>query len=416
MEQREEALAAAQRMLSDCMQAEWQRCRDIEQLWAQYYDCRDRCRAQDRVREEIDRAGRYVDARAEDTGRDAESYDDSSLQQDETTRDIRDLGGQAPSRAADLAREAAEKRRESEQRARDAGRKLTEAESHYRRGDLDSARASAADARTLADEAEAAMEEAGSLIGDAAAISRREYARLLEQEALRKQAEWLAERRAVNQKKQACMVLVGQYFADDGDDTSLLEDMGVFMGGEAKDALDAARGVPMAPEKLQEFLDRLESQRHRLEQMLTLLNGIGDNASIESRNEAFGTVLDIAGELSERVPGLSEFFNFYSGAFNASVEAIYAIQELMLGGYKDEVDLYLRGRNCCSYDHQQIQAMSMGKGLQEWIDQGWARYRQENSSVLARLSGDSERKLEAYFKSRLSLRWATCCIEYALDG
>lgn len=30
--------------------------------------------------------------------------------------------------------------------------------------------------------------------------------------------------------------------------------------------------------------------------------------------------------------------------------------------------------------------------------------------------GDSLRKLEDYFKTRLTLRWATCCLEYNLNG
>lgn len=409
---KQQAVDAARQALSDCMQREWERCRAIDELWQQYQDCRQRCRDQEDTRDQVDRAGRYVDGRGEDTAEDGERYDSSRNRMNENNRGARDLGGTPPSRARDLANEAAERRREAERLEREARNRLREAESDYRRGDLEGAREAAEEARDLADDAEEAMQDASSLMSDADTVARREYQKLLEEQALREHQQWLAERRAAALKKQACMVMVAEYYAQDHDDTSLLEDLGAFVSGQGKDALDEARDFEYNPEEVQDFLDKVEEYRGRLEQILTLINGIGDNASIESRNEAFATALELAGELAERIPGLSAFFEFYSGAFNAAVQALYALQEEMIGLYKPMADDFIRSTQCCSYSAEQLANTT----LEDIVNDKWDQFRRSNSTALARLSGDSLRKLETYFKSRLTLHWTSCCIQYALDG
>jgi hypothetical protein len=297
--------------------------------------------------------------------------------------------------------------------ASDAGQKLREAESDYERGDLDGATKSAEAAIDLQQQAGKTMEDAADRMRAARDEAGRRYQDELDREYLRRQREWAEQRRAAALKKQACMRHLAEYFAHEGGNNTLLEELGGFVGGDARNALDEARGSEFNPEKVQEFLDKAEEMRHRLEQLLTLLNGIGDNASMESRNEAFGTAIDIAGEIAERIPGLGEFFNFYSSAYNTAVQALYALQNEILDKYKPLVDNFIRtGANCCSYTHEQLDDMS----LDDVVNQRWERFRSANSAILSGISPDTLRKLEDYFKTRFMIRWTTCCIEYILNG
>jgi hypothetical protein len=306
---------------------------------------------------------------------------------------------------------------EAENGAREAERKLEEAKRHFDQGDLDSAEQAANDAADLRDSAAELMDDAADLMSYAADEAQREYQKKLYEKLLQEQKEErqrrAAEARDAALKNQVCLRYISEYYAIQSGDQSLLKEVGGFVSGSAKDAIETAGEYTADSEQLEKFLERAEEQRRKLEKLLSILNGIADNSSMESRNAAFATALEISGEIAQRIPGLGEFFNFYASAFSESVNAIYALEEKFIERYKPMVDHFVdSGRDCCSYSYEEL----AGKTLTEIVDEKWMQFERTNRTALARLSGETLRKLEAYFKDRLTLKWTRCCLQFTLDG
>ncbi len=410
---KQQQLEAAKQALSDCMQAERERCQAVEDLQQEYQRCARRCRAQDRTRAELDSSGEYLADQPEDVEQARDEYEANTSKLRDLQKAINEFGGTDSSAAKQFSEEAKSTREQADQISNDAKRALKDAEASYEQGDLESAEESAKQARDLQDQADETLDEAADLMQDAVDQAWLEYQKELEMQLVEYNRELRAAAEAAALKKQVCLRYISEYFDQQSNNSTLLEEMGGFVSGDAKDAIKQADGIAANPEQVKEFLAKVEKQRHKLERLLTLLNGIADNASMESRNEAFATTLEIAAELAERIPGLGEFFNFYSSAYSAAVNALYALQEKFIDLYKPMVDDYVDlSRPCCSYDPGELNS----KSLEELVDERWVRFERDNHKVLARLSGDTLRKLETYFKTRLTLKWTTCCIQYTLDA
>ncbi len=414
IEARQQALDAAKHALSDCMQREWKRCRTITDLWQEYQECKHRCREQDDTRSELDWTGEYLGEGQREIAGAAKDYKASAQQLKDLGAALAELGGTLPAGAQEASAEATAGKRQAEQHARNAQKKREDAEHQYKKGELEAAEQAAVEARDLQDKAEQAMEDAVDEMEYAAEVAGREYQKELNKKLERDNQERMAAAQQVALKKQVCLRYLAEYFDQQSGNSSFLQELGGFVSGDAKEAIDQASNLPANPEQLKEFLGKVEEQRQKLEKLLSILNGIGDNASLEARNAAFSTALGIAGEIAGRIPGLGEFFNFYSSAYNAAVGALYALEGRLIDLYKPMVDKYISGKssNCCSYSSEELNEMS----LSEVVDKAWEDFKGHNQAQLSRLSGESQRKLEDYFKSRLTIKWTKCCLQFTLDG
>ena len=420
---KQQAVDAARQALRDCLERERRRCDEVKELWRQYDECRHRYREQEKTESAIDQARGDVEyERDKQTKEEEDDYKTKVEELKDQERAVKGLGGTPPSSVAEASAEAEEARKRAGQHTRDAEKKLKEAETKYQQGDLDGAKQAAEDAKMAQGNATAAMEEANDLMDEAIDDMDSEYRKALlakQKEDERKRA---AAREAAKEatreaalKKEACLRHIAEYFQDESHKDSLLESLGGFVSGDAKNAISDADSLAGNPEKLKEFLGKLEEKRQLLENLLSILNGIADNNSLEARNEAFSSALNIAQQISQRIPGLGEFFNFYATAFDEAVKALNALGEKIVSIYKPMVDDYLERKDtlrCCSYNYQQLNKMTM----EEVVNKGWEEFKDKNLKTMEPGLRGNEDKLEEYFKTRLKIQWIQCCLNYTLSG
>ncbi len=413
-DQMKQAVDAARDALKECLERDRKRCEQIEQLMQQYDDCRHRYREQEKTRDTIDRAKDDV---ADGQQQVAEGRDDYYAK----AKDLKDrqdalngLGGTPPASSVDNAGKADVARQRAEQYSRDADARIREAENKYQRGDLDGATQSANEAKDAQDKARQAMEAANDQMDNANDDMDSEYRKvLLAKERDDERRREIAAREAML-KKEVCIRHLAEYYGQQSDDDTLLKTLGGFVSKDAKGAIADAQKLAYSREA-KEALDELEKKRQLLESLLGVLNGIADNDSLDARNQAFSSALEISRQISEKIPGMGAFFDFYIGGFNAAVKALNALGERIVSIYKPDVDNYIRKSGklmCCSYNYRQLDKIN----LDDLINYAWLEYKRSwPAGYEAGLRG-GEGKLEQYFKARLRVHWIHCCLDYALHG
>jgi hypothetical protein len=172
----------------------------------------------------------------------------------------------------------------------------------------------------------------------------------------------------------------------------------------SKEELDAfPEGIIDDIDVLKEFLGELEGYKQRIEQIMTLFEGINTDDP-EARAEAFKVVMDLAKELGDRVPGFGDMIGFYAEAYNAAMEAIAQIAEEIRKPAKEAID----GENIsCNPDNWHE------KSLEDILEQEWRKFLQTpqgSTYVEIRLSPSQQRVMEKYFKDRAAKLIMECCI------
>ncbi len=178
---------------------------------------------------------------------------------------------------------------------------------------------------------------------------------------------------------------------------------------KSKEELDEfPEGIFDDLDEFREYLGKLEEWKGRIEQAITLLNGISADADPEARAKAFGEVLAIAEELGGKVPGFGEMIGYYATAYNAAIDAIMQIAEDMRGPAVAAIDAFPIE---CDPDNWH------GKSLEEILEDEWQRFLNIDvyAATVKPLNIYHQRILEDYFKKQAASAILDCCIDELLN-
>ena len=231
---------------------------------------------------------------------------------------------------------------------------------------------------------------------DAAAAYNRALA-----EARRQRAE---ERRREIEEKAACLRILTEHWGNSNDENNILGELASIYETFAGITGQGSGGYSDMLDKLNELNSKLSEIKDQIEQVANLLNGIVGEPTNEDRTEAFQEVLDIAGEIGDKVPGFGEMIGFYADAYEAAIGALMGISNQKVEAMKPLVNQFRVG-TCPQSDWGD-------KSLDQILNDKWDRFMRGSGSIVIthRLTNDEQEKLKEYFKQKIMSEILACCL------
>ena len=220
-------------------------------------------------------------------------------------------------------------------------------------------------------------------------------------EARRQRAE---ERRREFEEKAVCLRILTEHWGNSSDENNVLGELASIYETFAGTTGQAPGGYSDMLDKLNELNSKLAEMKDRIEQVASLLNGIMGEPTNEDRTEAFQEVLDIAGEIGDKVPGFGEMIGFYAEAYKAAIGALMGISNQKVEAMKPLVNQFRVG-TCPQSDWGD-------KTLDQILDDKWDRFMRGSGSIVIRhrLTNDEQEKLKEYFKQKITSEILACCL------
>lgn len=183
----------------------------------------------------------------------------------------------------------------------------------------------------------------------------------------------------------------------------------------AKEELDEfPEGLLDEVDKVKEYLGKLEEYKDRIEQIMTLIDGINTDDPV-ARAEAFGEVVKLAKELAGKVPGFGDMISYYVTAYESAIRRIQELDEQIRRPAKRLVDNYRIECSPCNWE---------GKPLEEILDAEWEKFLRGERVVegievhrlrVELLTPYQQRIIEQYFRDRIAKQILECCIDTLLE-
>ncbi len=252
----------------------------------------------------------------------------------------------------------------------------------------------------LGHDTEVAHNEAGSISGRIRDVSNRVRDIEAEQER-RRLAE---EQRRLFDEKARCLRLLTEYWDSQNGGGGLLDSLAAAYGTFAGAMESVPQGCSEIIDRLNDFNARVADVQGKIERVLTLLNGVAGEPNNEERAAAFQEILDIAGEIGDRVPGFGEMIGFYSDAYEAAIDAIMEISDKKVDAMKPLVDRF-RVSSCPQPDWG-------NKPLGQILNDKWDDFMGSSGAVVIkhRLTPDEQEKLKEYLKQKTTNEILSCCL------
>ncbi len=199
-----------------------------------------------------------------------------------------------------------------------------------------------------------------------------------------------------------CLRLLEEYRAMQDQEPGFFTQIWEFFWKSKEELDEFPEGIFDDLDEFREYLGKLEEWKERIEQAITLLNGINTDDP-EARAEAFGEVMEIAKELGGKVPGFGEIMGYYATAYNAAMEAIQQIAEDIRRPAKQAIDAHpIRCNPDAWHD----------KSLEEVLEEEWQKFMQTIAAgTVTGLSPQQQRTMEDYFKEKAASEILECCID-----
>ncbi len=212
-------------------------------------------------------------------------------------------------------------------------------------------------------------------------------------------------RRREIEEKAACLRILTEHWGNSSDDNNVLGELASIYESFAGTTSLAPGGYSEMLDKLNELNSKLSEMRDQIEQVATLLSGIMGEPTNEDRTEAFQEVLNIAGEIGDKVPGFGEMIGFYADAYEAAIGALMDISNQKIEAMKPLVNRFRVGNHCPQSDWGD-------KTLDQILNDKWDKFMSSSEAVVVehRLTDDEQEKLKEYFEQKITSEILACCL------
>jgi colicin import membrane protein len=279
-------------------------------------------------------------------------------------------------------------------------------------GDPDRAKILADSAKKLADSARTIANGAESNAQKADQDAKRHPTKAeIEAQKEKERKAQIERERIEKERQQRIRIICMKYLLDymkENQKKSWLDQIGEFFSSlflyfsEASD--NVAEGVSEPTDKFKELMEKLKYSKEKLEQLITLFNGLNTDDPI-ARAKAFGAILDIASEIAEKVPGFKEFIGFYAEAYNAAIAAIERIANELDKPYKKQLDDWIKSRGCNDQDILKWE----GKTTEQILEDAWNDF--DKKKPIPHRNRNQENRIKEYFKQQYLIQILKCCLE-----
>ena len=207
------------------------------------------------------------------------------------------------------------------------------------------------------------------------------------------------------EEKARCFRLLSEYWDRQHSEFSPLDSLAAAYETFAGYLGNVPEGYSDIIDKLNDFNSRVADVQERVQQLSNLLNGVMGQPTDSARAAAFGTVLQLAGEIGNRVPGFGEMIGFYAKAYEAAIGAIMELSDKKVNAMKPLVDRF-RVISCPQPDWN-------NKSLDQILETKWNQFMSSTGAVVIenRLTDNEQEKLKEYFKQKITSDILSCCLQ-----
>lgn len=255
-------------------------------------------------------------------------------------------------------------------------------------------------AQSIAEGTSSSFEDTGELIRNTENIENR--IRDIEAE-IERQNKIRASQKQMEEKAK-CLCLLSEYWDRQHSEFSPLDSLAAAYETFAGYLGNIPEGYSDIIDKLNDFNSRVADVQERVKQLSNLLNGVMGQPTDSARAAAFGTVLQLAGEIGNRVPGFGEMIGFYAEAYKAAIGAIMELSDKKVNAMQPLVDRF-RVISCPQSDWG-------NKSLDQILETKWNQFMSSTGAVVIehRLTDAEQEKLKEYFKQKITSEILSCCL------